>query len=98
MAQRGRPKSNETLAAEQAERPTKFERVYTDADGGKQVWKYDLNKNPHGPIEVDIVYPKGTKVAEELEASLPKTKRRYLNPKNGKFVSYQRAKSLGLVD
>lgn len=34
-------------------RPTKYERVYED-DDTIETWKYDLNKNPNGPIEVDI--------------------------------------------
>jgi hypothetical protein len=36
-------------------RPTKFERVYED-DDSIDTWKYDLDKNPNGPIEVDIKY------------------------------------------
>lgn len=34
------------------ERPTKFERVYED-DECTSVWKYDLNKNPNGPVSVE---------------------------------------------
>ena len=38
--------------------PTKFERVYEDEET-IDTWKYDLNKNPNGPIEVDIKYKRG---------------------------------------
>jgi hypothetical protein len=34
-------------------KPTKFERIYED-DETIDTWKYDLTKNPNGPIEVDI--------------------------------------------
>lgn len=34
------------------ERPTKFERLYED-DECTSVWKYDLNKNPNGPVSVE---------------------------------------------
>lgn len=36
-------------------RPTKYERVYED-ETSIDTWKYDLSKNPNGPIEVDIKY------------------------------------------
>jgi hypothetical protein len=32
-----------------------------------------------------------------MEVKLPKTKRKYLNPKTGKMVAFGRAKELGLV-
>lgn len=45
-------------------KPTKFERIYQDAEE-ISVWKYDLEKNPFGPIETTttskIVEPKTTK-------------------------------------
>lgn len=34
---------------------TKFERVYED-DDTISTWKYDLKKQPLGPVEVDIKY------------------------------------------
>jgi hypothetical protein len=34
------------------EKPTKFERVYED-DECTSIWKYNLQKNPYGPIEVE---------------------------------------------
>lgn len=90
---RGRPKQILTTWVPQ----TKFERVYNNEDGSKQVWKYDLDKNKNGPIETTIEYPKGTVTYEQLQDALPKTKRKYLNPKNGRYVAYFRAKELGLV-
>lgn len=39
-------------------RPTKFERVYED-DDSTSTWKYDLNKQPYGPVEIEIKYKKG---------------------------------------
>jgi hypothetical protein len=39
-------------------RATKFERVYEDEDA-ISIWKYDLIKNPGGPIEVEYKYKKG---------------------------------------
>jgi hypothetical protein len=33
----------------------KYERVYED-ETSIDTWKYDLSKNPNGPIEVDIKY------------------------------------------
>ena len=41
-----------------------------------------------------------TSDAEDLKLKnkkLPKTKQRFINPKNGKEVSYQRAKELGII-
>lgn len=34
------------------EKPTKFERIYED-DECTSIWKYDLKKNPNGPVEVE---------------------------------------------
>lgn len=34
---------------------------------------------------------------EETSESIPKSKRKFLNPSNGKLVGYQRARKLGLV-
>lgn len=35
-----------------AEKITKFEHIFEDEDG-IYIWKYDLNKQPHGPISVE---------------------------------------------
>lgn len=37
------------------EKPTKFERIYKD-DESTSVWKYDLKKNPNGPISVEYMW------------------------------------------
>jgi hypothetical protein len=34
------------------EKPTKFERIYED-DECTSIWKYNLLKNPYGPVEVE---------------------------------------------
>jgi hypothetical protein len=81
--------------------PTKFIREYIDDNGVRDVWKFDLDKNPNGPIEVETFYPKGSKhrdqILEEENAKLPLTKRKYNNPATGKMVNYYRAKQLGLI-
>lgn len=93
---RGRPK----LQTEE-DKPRQFQRIYKDNDGVVSTWTYDLDKFPNGPILVENEYPKDWKSpSEEIEESqenLPITKRKYLNPKNGKLVSYARAKMLGLI-
>jgi hypothetical protein len=99
MAQRGR-KSKLQVEAEAAEAlatSIKFERTFINEDGSTDIWKYDMNKNPNGPYETITSYPKGTKTFEQIQEALPKTKRRYLNPENGKEIGFTRAKELGLV-
>jgi hypothetical protein len=34
------------------EKPQKFEYIFED-DESKSIWKYDLKKNPNGPISVE---------------------------------------------
>jgi hypothetical protein len=76
----------------------KFTREFQDHTGHRSVWTYDLDKNPNGPIMTEQFYPKGSKEEpNETDESIPKTKRKYLNPKNGKMVSYLRAKELKLI-
>jgi len=93
---RGRPK---TIIEE--EPPRKFERIYKSHSGETEVWKYNLDIQPNGPIEVNITYSKGFRpqsdIIEKNQSHLPKSKRKYLNPINGKMVSYQRAYNLGLI-
>ena len=99
MAKRGRPSKQqvEAASAEALATSTKFERRYKSEDGSVEVWKFDMRKNPNGPYETIMEYPKGTKTFEQLQEALPKTKRRYLNPLTGKEVAYTRAKELGLI-
>jgi len=37
------------------DKPTKFERIFEDEDC-KSIWKYDLAKQPNGPISVEYSY------------------------------------------
>jgi len=67
----------------------------------KQIWYYDLNKFTNGPIKTEIFYPNGFISNEESKTKsnkqLPLTKQTFFNPENGKYVGYNRAKSLGLI-
>ena len=79
----------------------KFNREYNYHTGKRIVWSYDPKKNLNGPHSVEIFYPKGYDDKTEgdpTDESIPKTKRKYINPKNGKLVAYTRAKELGLID
>lgn len=78
------------------DQPRKFIRTVKFKDGCIQKWHYNLDKMPNSPILVEMFYPKGY-FPKEKEENLPKTKRKYLNPKTGKKVNYLRAKQLGLV-
>jgi hypothetical protein len=93
MIKRGRP-----IETKPEEQSTKFTREYISSDKVKQVWTYDLNKFKRGPISVDVHYPSNYISLEEEEEKLPISKRKYLNPNNGKWVAYQRACVLGLVE
>jgi hypothetical protein len=46
----------------------------------------------------DKKYLKKYKDDVEFQLSLPKSKRQYINPENGKFVGYARAKALGFFE
>ena len=74
--------------------PTKFIREYIDDNGVRNIWTYDLDKFPNGPINVEIIYPKNSKhrnqILEEENTKLPLTKRKYNNPATGKMVNYYR--------
>ena len=77
----------------------KFTREFNDSSDTRSVWTYDLDKNSNGPISVEQFYIKGSKEEpDETDISIPKTKRKYYNPKNGKLIAYTRAKELGLID
>jgi hypothetical protein len=52
----------------------------------------------NGPINVEIFYPNNYVSFEEEEEKLPASKRKYLNPHNGKLVGHFRAKQLGLIN
>jgi len=76
----------------------KKEVSYTD-DEGTDTWIY--NDKGH-LIEVKLdwnkAFLKKYKADIEYQESLPKSKRQYLNPENGKFVGYARAKALGFFE
>lgn len=70
---RGRQSANEV--AEQESKPSKFNRVYED-ELTVETWKYDLKKNPNGPIEVDIKYKAGAEKALKLRAKEAKQQKK----------------------
>lgn len=61
---RGRPPKEIILQ----EQPTKFSRTYED-EYATEVWIFDLNKSPYGPISVDIKYKAGAekKIKQEIK-------------------------------
>ena len=94
MSKRGRRKE------EIIEHPTKWVDIYDEEDGTKTKWTWDKKKSPYAPLSVEVIYPKGWDfgvVEGEDDEDLPKTKRKYLNPNNGKFVGYTRARALNLI-
>jgi len=72
-----------------------FTRTYMDDDGTTHIWKYDLDKFSRGPIETTVNYSKES-LSEGGQTKNNKIDQKYLNPANGKYVSYQRARMLGL--
>ena len=73
-----------------------FTRTYVDDDGTTHIWKYDLDKSNRGPIETTVNYSKEY-LMESGKTKDNKIDKKYLNPANGKYVGYGRAKSLGLI-
>lgn len=88
MAKRGRP------TEQPIESPRKFTRTYLNSDGTDEIWTYDLDKKPNGPILVEVIYPKGFK---ENNVKEKKEKEMFLNPATGRYVAKFRAKQLGLI-
>lgn len=88
---RGRPKIDDTPP------PRKFTRQYTSEDGSVETWYYNLDYFANGPFKVDITAPVIKETWEEKNAKLPKTKRKYFNPANNKWIGYGRAKQLGVI-
>jgi len=94
IEKRGRP----TIAStDPDQQPRKFTREFTNFKGIRSVCKYDYDVYPNGPISVETFYPSGFVSDVEKENKLPKTQRKFINPANGKEVSYGRAKQLGLI-
>ena len=94
---RGRPKENiEPLTG-------KYKRIYENEDGTINTWYYDTDRTTRGPVKVEITYPKDydfrteDDILNEDNENLPKTRRKYINPKNGKLVGYTRARALGII-
>ena len=46
--------------------PRKFSRTYED-DESISIWKYDLNKQPYGPIEVEYRWKKSAQSIWEVK-------------------------------
>ena len=88
---RGRPPLEDTPPLRQ------FIRQYKSEDGSVETWHYDLDYFPNGPYKVEITSPAIKETWEERNAKLPKTKRKYFNPANDKWVGYGRAKQLGVI-
>jgi hypothetical protein len=93
MIKRGRPKQ---IVPEI--QPSKFNKKIKYDDGCTISWIFDLNITKKGPIEITIEYPKTYITFEEEQEHIPATKRKYLNPHTGKWVTYARGLALGLID
>ena len=87
---RGRP-------PEIIEPPKKYTRTFIDKDGEKSIWYYDEIISKRGPYKVEIFPSKEQIKEEKKKVKIPKTKQKYFNSKNGKYVGYQRAKALNLI-
>lgn len=72
----------------------KYTRTFVEDDGVVTIWEYDPEKNTNGPYDVIIKYPKDFLTLEQKSPQLSKTEQKYLNPNNGKYVSYQRYQQL----
>lgn len=87
-------KKNEEIA----KKSSKIEHVYID-DISTDTWVF--NEKGHlleVRLDWDKAYLKKYKADLDYQASLPKSKRQYLNPENGKYVGYARAKALGFFE
>ena len=82
--------------------------IFTQEDGKKTLWRYDLDISKSNPVEViqdynptkDKYQPIKVKQSTKevpVEQNLPAYKQRYLNPGTGAYISYSRAKQLGII-
>jgi hypothetical protein len=100
---RGRPSIDKDQQQVDQFKANIFTKDFKNADGTVDRWYFDLNRYPRGAYktEMDIFnkepMPENKKVVVNQE-DLPKTKRQYINPNNGKLVGYTRARMLGLID
>jgi hypothetical protein len=76
-------------------------KTFKSVDGVISTWHYEKDRLNLGPFKVTIEYPKEWTSQEEdikkKNKKVSKTNQRFINPKNGKEVGYQRAKELGLI-
>lgn len=76
-------------------------KTFKSIDGVTSTWYYEKDRLNLGPFKVEIKYPDNyTSLEEDIKKKnkkVSKTNQRFINPKNGKEISYQRAKALGLV-
>ena len=89
MEKRGRP----ALKLPTEESPTKFTREFNTKNGISTKWHFNLDKTINGPVMVEIFHPDNS-YEEKNQEDLPKTKRKYFNPKTGKMVNYFRYQQL----
>jgi len=79
----------------------KFTKEFVHPDGTKSIWKYNLDKHPNGPYEVEQIYPKDYQTVEQKikkeNKKVSKYDQKFINPVNGRTISYYRAKILGLT-
>ena len=100
---RGRPSIDKDQQQIDQFKANIYTKDFKNADGTTDRWYYNLNKYPNGPYKTECdIYnkepmPENKQVVISQE-SLPKTKRQYINPNNGKLVGYTRARMLGLID
>lgn len=101
---RGRP-----IEYTQETKPKKWEVLFKEEDGTETLVKWDLNIRPDGNMISSEIIKEGNKETIEDKPiekfgcppdndKLPKSKRKYLNEKTGKWVAYFRARELGIVD
>ena len=74
----------------------KYKQVFKHEDGSVTTWYWDYSKTKLGPIKTETRYPKGMLDWEQVQESLPKTKRKYALD-DGRIVGYTRAKELGII-
>jgi hypothetical protein len=97
---RGRPKNIENLPNNIIPK-RQFTREYKNSDGGFDIWTYNLDKFTNGPISVETIYAKNNTISTPSpinDSKLSLSQRKWINPSNGKEVSYQRARVLGLIN
>jgi hypothetical protein len=98
LKRRGRPTIDKEAQQVEIVKNNVYTRDFTNSDGTVDRWFYDFNKYPTVGLyktELDIFNSEG--IPTQNRDSVSKTKKTYLNPKNGKMVGYTRAKMLGLI-